>query len=172
MRVEHTTSASLHALFRRLTHGVYVIGVGHGARRNAFTAAWVVQASFDPLLLAVSVNPRNASYPLLHASGCFAVSVLKRGQFDLARHFGTRSGRDSDKLAAMPWHPAPSGAPILDDALAFFDCRLTGTLPAGDHALVLGRVVGGAILDADAEPMTYADTADMDGSHALYPERF
>jgi flavin reductase (DIM6/NTAB) family NADH-FMN oxidoreductase RutF len=61
---------------------------------------------------------------------------------------------------------------VLDDALAYFDCRLEGSLPAGDHELVLGRVVDGAILDADAEPMTYVETADMDGSSALYPERF
>ena len=131
-----------------------------------------MQASFDPLLLAVSVNPGNASYPLLHASGGFTVSVLKRGQIELARRFGTRSGRDGDKLAGIPWHPAASGAPVLDDALAYFDCRLEGSLPAGDHELVLGRVVDGAILDADAEPMTYVETADMDGSSALYPERF
>ena len=171
MSEAHTPGANACDLFRRLTHGVYVIGVAHDTRRDAFTAAWVVQASFDPLLLAVSVNPGNASYPLLHASRGFTVCVLKRGQLDLARHFGTRSGRDGDKLSGIRWQPAASGAPVLDDALAYFDCRLTGSLPAGDHELVLGRVVGGAILDADAEPMTYVETADMDGSSALYPER-
>ena len=171
MNVEGIASTNICALFRRLTHGVYVIGVAHGSRRDGFTAAWVVQASFDPLLLAVSVNPKNASHALLRASGSFTVNVLKRGALDVARHFGTRSGRDGDKLAGVSWHPAASGAPVLDDALAYFDCRLTGSLPAGDHELVLGRVVGGAILDADAEPMTYVETADMDGSSALYPER-
>ena len=170
--MEPTSSTNVCALFRRLTHGVYVIGVAFEAHRRAFTAAWVVQASFDPLLLVVSVNPHNASYPLLRASGCFAVSVLKRGQIDLAQRFGTHSGRDEDKPAGMRWHPAASDAPVLDDALAFFDCRVAGSLPAGDHELVLGHVVDGAILDADAEPMTYAETGDMDGSSVLYPERF
>lgn len=165
-------SSTVCALFRRLTHGVYVIGVAHGPVRDGFTAAWVVQASFDPLLLAVSVNPGNASYALLEASGGFSVSVLKRGQLDLARRFGTRSGRDGEKLSGIAWRPAASGAPILEDALAYFDCRLAGSLPAGDHELVLGRVVGGAILDADAQPMTYAETGDMDGSSALYPQHF
>lgn len=170
--MERTSSTSICALFRRLTHGVYVIGVAHESRRDGFTAACVVQASFDPLLLAVSVNPCNASYPLLQASGHCAVSVLKRGQLDLARHFGTRSGRDGDKLAGVPWHPAASGAPVLDDALAYFDCKVEGSLPAGDHELLLARVVDGAILDPHAQPMTYAETGDMDGSRALYPERF
>lgn len=160
------------ALFRRLTHGVYLIGVAHEGRHNAFTAAWVVQASFDPLLLAVSVNPRNASYPLLRASGSFTVNVLKRDALDIARHFGTRSARDGDKLAGFSWRPGESGAPVIGDALAHFDCRVTGTMPAGDHELVLGRVIDGAILDAEAQPMTYAETGDMDGNSALYPEHF
>jgi len=46
-----------------------VVGVADGDRRNAFTAAWVTQVSFRPLLLAVSVSPGHASYPLLRAGG-------------------------------------------------------------------------------------------------------
>src|SRR4051794_30516723 len=92
-------------LFRRLSVGVYVVGVAHGDQRDAFTAAWVMPASFDPLLLTLSLNPQNASAPLVHASGAFTVSVLKRGQLDLARRFGTRSGRDHDKLAGVRWEP-------------------------------------------------------------------
>jgi flavin reductase (DIM6/NTAB) family NADH-FMN oxidoreductase RutF len=52
-------SGSVAALFHRLTQGVYVVGVAHGEVRNAFIAAWVMQASFDPLLLALSVNPHH-----------------------------------------------------------------------------------------------------------------
>ena len=44
-------SAAIADLFQRLTQGVYVVGVAHGEVRNAFTAAWVMQVSFDPLLL-------------------------------------------------------------------------------------------------------------------------
>lgn len=159
------------ALCHRLTHGVYVIGVAQGERRGGFTAAWLMQASFDPLLLALSVNPANASYPLLRAGGGFTVSILERGQLELARRFGTQSSRDLDKLASLRWQPGRRGAPILEDAVAYFDCELTGDLPAGDHELVLGRVIDGGILAQDATPMMYADTGDMDGSGALYPPR-
>ena len=160
------------ALFHRLSLGVYVVGVTHGKQRNAFTAAWVTQVSFDPLLLALSINPQNASFPLVHASGAFTVSVLKRGQTDLARRFGTRSGRDEDKLAGVRWEPGCSGAPYLSEALAYFDCEQTESLPAGDHELIIGRVIGGRILDPEGVPLTYAETGDMDGSSALYPARF
>ena len=86
-------------LCRRLTNGLYVVGVAHGERRDAFTAAWVTQVSFDPLLVALSINPSHASFPILVAAGAFAVSVLSHGQLELARHFGTQSGRAVDKLA-------------------------------------------------------------------------
>jgi flavin reductase (DIM6/NTAB) family NADH-FMN oxidoreductase RutF len=45
------------ALFHQLTLGVYVVGVADAGRRDGFTAAWVMQVSFDPLLLALSINP-------------------------------------------------------------------------------------------------------------------
>jgi flavin reductase (DIM6/NTAB) family NADH-FMN oxidoreductase RutF len=156
------------ALFRRLTHGVYVIGVADGPARAAFTAAWVMQASFDPPLLALSVHPGNASWPILERSRGFAVSVLRRGQLELARHFGTTSARDHDKLAGIRWRPGRTGAPVLSDALAFFDCERGPVLPAGDHRVVLGRVLDGGILDPDAIPMSYGEAGDMDGSRRLY----
>jgi flavin reductase (DIM6/NTAB) family NADH-FMN oxidoreductase RutF len=159
-------------LFHRLTFGVYVIGVAEGDRRDVFTAAWVMQTSFDPLLLALSVNPGNASWPILRSGRGFTVNVLRRGQLDLARRFGTRSGRDEDKLAGVRWRPGRMGAPILEEALAYFECDLEQSLEAGDHELVLGRVMGGRILAPGAEPMTYAETGAMDGSSTLYPDRF
>jgi flavin reductase (DIM6/NTAB) family NADH-FMN oxidoreductase RutF len=160
---------SVVALFRRLSLGVYVIGVSDGERKDAFTAAWIMQASFNPLLLAISINPDNASYELLHASGCFTINVLKQGQLELARHFGTKSGRNQDKLARVRTLPGRAGTPILEDSLAYFECDLEGRTRAGDHELVLGRVVHGRILDPKAVPMTYAETGDMDGSSELYP---
>jgi flavin reductase (DIM6/NTAB) family NADH-FMN oxidoreductase RutF len=159
-------------LFHQLTLGVYVVGVAGDGRRDAFTAAWIMQTSFDPLLLALSINPDNASYEPLDASGGFTVNVLKQGQLELARSFGTRSGREEDKLSGIRWRPGRTGAPILEEALAYFDCEVSGRMRAGDHELVLGRVVDGKILDREAAPLTYADTGDMDGSSTLYPNRF
>ena len=54
-------SDSIAALFQRLTQGVYVVGVARGETRDAFTAAWVMQVSYDPLLLALSINANHSS---------------------------------------------------------------------------------------------------------------
>jgi flavin reductase (DIM6/NTAB) family NADH-FMN oxidoreductase RutF len=159
-------------LFRRLTNGLYVVGVAHGDQRNAFTAAWITQVSFDPLLLALSINPTHASYPILTAAGVFSVSILRRGQLELARHFGTQSGRAVDKLAGQRWQPALAGAPVLLDAGAYLECRVISRHAAGDHQLVLAQVVGGRVLAPEAATMTYAETGDLDGSAELFPATF
>lgn len=159
-------------LFRRLTNGVYVVGVYHDGRSNAFTAAWLSQVSFRPLLVALSVNPENFSYRLLKQSRIFSLSALKRGQLDLARHFGCQSGAHTDKLAGQRWRRGTLGAPVLLEAAAYLECRVVGTVPAGDHELILGQVTQGELLDREAETLVYADTGNMDGSSALYPESF
>jgi len=94
-------TGSIAALFQRLTQGVYVVGVAKDEARNAFTAAWVMQVSFDPLLLALSINPHHASYALLKESRAFSVNVLKKGQLDLAEHYGQPAR--ADKLAGTEW---------------------------------------------------------------------
>jgi flavin reductase (DIM6/NTAB) family NADH-FMN oxidoreductase RutF len=159
-------------VFRRLTNGLYVVGVANGDRRDAFAAAWLTQVSFEPLLIALSVNPDHASYPLLVGSGAFTVNVLRRGQLELARHFGTQSGRTVDKLADQQWRPSVSGAPILSEAAAFLECEVVARHGAGDHELVVGRVRSGGVLAPDAPLMTYAETGNLDGSAELYPPNF
>jgi flavin reductase (DIM6/NTAB) family NADH-FMN oxidoreductase RutF len=159
-------------LFRRLSTGVYVIGVSHHGRSNAFTAAWLTQVSFDPLLVSLSINRDHFSYQLLRESGAFAVSILKQGQLDLARHFGCQSGGKTDKLSGQRWRPGRLGAPVLLDSVAYLECRVVNTVVAGDHELILGQVTDGELLASDATIMMYADTGDLDGSSALYPEKF
>jgi len=158
------------AVFRQLTHGVYVIGVSDGDRSNAFTAAWVMQVSFDPLMVALGVHPEHSSYTILKCGGCFTVNVLPAERMDLAEHFG-RTG-NSEKLRDIEWHTAKSGAPVLGEAMAWLDCRLSHECAAGDHVLVIGQVVDGAVVDPDASPLNYRQTGDMDGSSRLFPDKF
>ena len=147
-------SGAVAALFQRLTHGVYVIGVAHGGVRNAFTAAWVMQVSYDPLLLALSINLHHSSYRLLKKGRAFSVNVLKKGQLDLAEHFGRPVG--ADKLARTEWKTDRLGLPLLREALAWFECEVLHEYLAGDHVLVLGKVIDGELLDSEAEPMSVA----------------
>lgn len=163
-------SIEIAELFRRVTHGVYVIGVAAAEKRNAFTAAWVMQVSFKPLMLAVSINPAHSSYRMLKDSGRFSVNVLDRDQFELALHYGQPSS--VDKLAGQSWQPSAHDVPLIDAAIAQFECVFEDECTAGDHRVVVGRVVNGKLLRAEAVPMVYRDTGDVDGAAMFFPDRF
>ena len=153
------------ALFKHITQGVYVISVNDGQQQNAFTAAWVMQVSFDPLLICFSINPEHRSYKLLQRGGVCCISVLNNEQYVEADHFG-RSSRE-DKMAGYKWKQTETGAPALAKSLAYFDCRVDHFSEAGDHKIVVCNVIDGAVLN-QGQPMLYSDTEDMDGSSELY----
>lgn len=155
----------LNELMKQITHGVYVIGVSDGEHKNAFTASWVMQVSFEPLLLAFSINPQHHSYQLLRTGGVCAVSVLKQGQTALAEHFA-RS--DIEKMTGYQWQQGKTGAPIFLESSAFFDCEVKHYLDAGDHKIVVCKVVDAGYLQ-QGQPMLYSETGDMDGSSQFLP---
>jgi flavin reductase (DIM6/NTAB) family NADH-FMN oxidoreductase RutF len=155
-------------LLQQISHGVYVIGVSDGEHQNAFTAAWVMQVSFDPLLLAFSINPEHYSYQLLQAEGICTVNVLGRDQYALAEHFG-RSGL-KNKMAGFEWRIGKSGAPILLESLVYFDCEVSHYAEAGDHKIAVCKIIDAAILNA-GQPLLYSQTGDMDGSSELYSDK-
>jgi flavin reductase (DIM6/NTAB) family NADH-FMN oxidoreductase RutF len=122
------------------------------------------------LLLALSINPHHSSYGLLKEGGAFSVNVLKKGQLELAAHYGRPAG--AEKLALIEWMASRNGVPLLLESLAWFECHLVDEHPAGDHMLVLARVIGGKLLDVEAEALSYRETGEMDGSSALFPDVF
>ncbi len=151
-------------LFKQISLGVYVIGVTDGERQNAFTAACVMQVSFNPPLLAISINPEHYSYQLLQAGEICTVNVLGQDQYALAEHFG-RSGKD--KMAGFQWQKGKTGAPILSESLAYFDCQVSHYTDAGDHKIAVCKVIAAARLN-EGRPLLYIQTGDMDGSSELY----
>ncbi len=155
---------NVETLVRQISHGVYVIGVGTGERQNAFTAAGVMQVSFNPLLLAISINPLHYSYQLLQASGVCTVNVLGQEHYAVAEHFG-RSVKD--KMVGFKWQQAKTGAPVLSESLAYFDCLVSHYADAGDHKIAICKVVAAAQLNP-GRPLLYSQTGDMDGSSKLY----
>jgi len=152
-------------LQQMLSQGVYVVGVGEGLETNAFTAAWVMQVSFAPVLLAISINPEHRSYRLLKKGGVCSVNVLSQQQMSLAEHFG-QSGLE-DKMAQGTWAAAVTGAPVLQESLAYFDCKVSHEVTAGDHQLVICEVIEARQLNLGS-PMLYKNTGTMDNSTELY----
>ena len=149
------------AAFRRVAGafptGVTVISALAGGVPKAMTANSFVTVSLDPPLVLVSVQAGSRMVTALRTGGAFAVSVLSRDQEAASRWFARPDRPEGwDLLAGFPWHSAPqSGSPVLSDSTGYFDCRVESVIAAGDHLLVLGRVLSLGELCADAPPLVF-----------------
>ncbi|RCK68687.1 flavin reductase [Desertihabitans brevis] len=142
-------------------------GSPQGMTCSAFTSI-----SLDPPLVMVSIRRDGRLHPVLLAAGSWAVSVLAADQAELGRRFA-RSTRDrAQQFEGVPTSPAPSGgAPVLDGALTWLECRTEHVTPAGDHSLVLGRVLATAGTETDAPALVYHRRRFLDLTGATDPGR-
>jgi flavin reductase (DIM6/NTAB) family NADH-FMN oxidoreductase RutF len=138
---------------RLFTYGLYAVSCGDERRRNAFTANWLSQVSFDPPLVVVSVENASVSLPIIRSTGRFAVNVYGAEQRDLAGKLGKSYQKHPDKLEGLRWDVGERGCPVLLNTIAHVECEVVSETPAGDSTLVLGRVVGARVLRKD-EPLT------------------
>lgn len=145
-------------ILRHVSYGLYAVTAAHDGDRGVFTANWLTQVSFEPPLLAVSVERDSSTLPLIRASGVFAVCPLASGQRDLAGALGRPRAKAGDKYEALGLHvhESASGAPVLADTLGYVACRVTGELEAGDSVLLLGEVIEAAVFH-DGEPLSMRD---------------
>lgn len=104
------------------------------------TMSAVSSVSLDPTLILVCVDRASETLPFLERAGYFAVNVLEEGKGEtLARRFA--GGGAEEKFRGVAWRPERTGAPVLDEALAWMDCRVTSSVPAGDHIIFVGEVL-------------------------------
>jgi flavin reductase (DIM6/NTAB) family NADH-FMN oxidoreductase RutF len=138
---------------RLFTYGLYAVTCGDETRRNAFTANWVSQVSFEPPLIALSVENTSTSLQLIRATGRYAVNVFDATQRDLAGRLGKAYATHPDKLDNLAWETSETGCPVLRETLGWAECAVESETPAGDSTVLIGRVVGAQILRRD-EPLT------------------
>ena len=129
-----------------LVHGVYIITAQAEGKKNGMTAAWVSQVSFNPPFIMVSIAPARFTHALIKSSGFFAVNTLCEDQIELAKYFGTHSGRHMDKMKEVPHFEAGHGSPVLKEAMAYVECKLVNAFEAGDHTLFIGEVIEGEVM--------------------------
>jgi flavin reductase (DIM6/NTAB) family NADH-FMN oxidoreductase RutF len=134
-------------------YGLYAIGVREGERSNAFTANWVTQVAFEPPMVAVSVENDGASVEMMRASKVFSVNVFEATQRTPAARLARPYARVPGKLEEYPYRAGETGAPLLEDALGYVECRIVAEVPAGDHTLFVGEVVGAGVF-REGEPLT------------------
>jgi flavin reductase (DIM6/NTAB) family NADH-FMN oxidoreductase RutF len=132
--------------FRRIL-GHWVTGVSVVAARAAdgspcgLTANAVASLSLQPPLVLVCIDHGADSHDCIRDAGAFSLNILAGDQERLARRFAAWD--IEHKFDGVGYHQEVTGAPVLDDALAWVDCRVRQSLPGGDHTVFIGEVVGG-----------------------------
>jgi len=122
----------------RFPTGVVVVATRYHGRPYGMSVNSFASVSLDPLMLMFCAARDSSTWPYLRKAGRFAVSVLGAGQEEACRLFATKG---ADRFAGLSWSLNASGQPVLDDAIAWFDCVVADVYPGGDHKLVLGQVL-------------------------------
>ncbi len=151
-------------------YALYIVGSRGSDNINGMMADWVMQVSFEPRLVLVSLERTATTLRNLQETRVFSVNILSANDVEVARKFAQpRSaakvvGRSEagaaviyDKLRDVPYQPGPlTECPVLDAALGYIECQVEEFTEAGDHVLAIGRVVGGAAL-RDGSPLISRD---------------
>jgi flavin-dependent trigonelline monooxygenase, reductase component len=120
-------------------------GSPRGLTANSFTSV-----SLTPPLILVCIGLQSSSCEAFRAAGHFSVNVLAEDQHTLARAFASRT---TGKFANVPHRTVHTGAPLLDGTLGWLDCETHQAFEAGDHLVLIGRVV--AFDHATGAPLGY-----------------
>lgn len=134
--------------------GVTVVTGLHGGKPVGFTAQSFTSVSLDPPLVLVCPAESSTTWPHIEASGGFCANILAADQEAVSLAFAARGG--ADKFKGVGWSPAPrTGSPVLSGALAWVDCRIEQRYEAGDHLIVVGRVLDLGVEDREGPLLFY-----------------
>ncbi|GAX35211.1 diflavin flavoprotein [Nodularia sp. NIES-3585] len=135
----------------RISTGLYIITTKKGEIQSAMLASWVIQASLNPLGVAVAVSKERAIESLMQRGDRFVLNVLGEDNYQgLIKHFLKRFAPGADRFEGVKTYPAINGSPILVDALAYMECEITSRMDCGDHWVIYSTVKIGRVADVNA----------------------
>ena len=127
-----------------------VKGEGPARLSGAMVASWVSQASFSPPGVTIAVAKDRAIEALLHVGDAFALNVLADGrESGPMRQFLQPFPPGADRFAGLELETSPGGQPLLPEALAWLEGRVSQRMECGDHWLLLAEVTQGGLLDGE-----------------------
>ena len=143
------------AVLRSFTYGLYAVSAGHGGERGIFTANWLTQVSFDPPLVALSVERESSTLELIRSSGRFVIVPLRSDQSKLAGNLGRPRARAGDKFEVydLSATSAALGDPVFDGGLGYCVCVVQSETDAGDSVVFIGEVIE-AQIGEPGDPLT------------------
>ena len=132
--------------------GVTVVTSRAGDKVHGMTVSAFSSVSADPPLVLVCANRASKTHGVIEEGGVFAVNILAEHQQDVSNVFASSKHEDS-RLERVRWREGETGAPLIDEALASFECEVRSAHHEGSHTIYIGRVE--AVHTTDAAPLLY-----------------
>ncbi len=142
------------SIIGHLATGVTVITTAAGEELQGMTANAVASLSLDPVMVLVCVDKGTHTHRILEAGGVFTVNILGEHQEDVSRIFAKRAEPEVGELRGQRFVVGETGSPILEDCLAFLECRVAEVVEGGDHTIFLGEVVNEGVVK-DVKPLLF-----------------
>lgn len=142
------------AIIGHFATGVTVITAAAGDELQGMTANAVTSLSLDPVMVLICVDKTAHAHRIIEQGGAFTVNILGEHQEDVSRLFAKRAEPERGALRGQGFRIGTTGAPVLEDALAYIECRVAEVLTGGDHAIFLGEVVNAAVVN-DVAPLLF-----------------
>jgi flavin reductase (DIM6/NTAB) family NADH-FMN oxidoreductase RutF len=140
----------------RVPSGLFILTHRAAGREpTGLLVSWVQQAGFDPPMLTVALRGDRPIRDAIVASPRFVLNQIAAGQKSLLRHFARGFDPGEPAFDGLTLGPDLEGGPTLSAALSYLEVEAVDQLDAGDHRIVLARVLGGAMIQPDAEPMLH-----------------
>lgn len=143
----------------RFAGAVHIVTTDGAAGRRGTTVIAACSVSDSPPTVLVCLNRENLANDLFLANGRFALNTLPSGRRPLAEAFSGQTGLTQDERFALgDWETIATGAPVLKDAVAVFDCDVIDSKDHATHRILFGKVTGLRIGDM-VSPLIYHDRA-------------
>ena len=151
-RLRHADSAAFRHAMRALSSGVAIIACGEGETRLGCTITSLASLSLAPPTLIVCLARSSSTLVGLREQGAFSISLLAARHQALAHRFSGHGGvHGARRFDSAQWITLSTGAPVLADAIAAFDCLVEEVIERHSHAIVLGAVV--SLKEGSEEPV-------------------
>lgn len=145
-------------LLRSVPHGLYIVTTGSGGAAHGFTATWLTQASFKPPLIMMGVKRDSHGYTTIVENKSFIVNFVGKDGRAICEKFFQAPKPENNCFGPYAFVTSPAtGAPVLEAATGYLDCRVTSVVEGGDHAVIVGEVIEANIMKA-GDPLVLADT--------------
>jgi 3-hydroxy-9,10-secoandrosta-1,3,5(10)-triene-9,17-dione monooxygenase reductase component len=131
-------AATYRTVLGHFATGVVIITAIDGNEPVGMAANSFTSVSLDPPLVLFCAAKASSTWPRIETSGKWAANILDEDGEEVCRLFAQKG---ADRFARIAYTPGRTGSPILEDALAFVDCETIEKYDAGDHLIVVGRVI-------------------------------